>query len=153
MWTVEHHFTDYTMCPDPLQLLTWLAGRTERVLLGTGVVVLPWHDPVRVAEQIALLDNLSGGRLLLGIGRGIARIEYEGFGVDMDTSRERFVGVGRGGARAPWSRVGSKPTESCCRSLGATCGRGPSSRSAAAPMPRPSRPTRCRSWLGSASAS
>ena len=91
MWTVEHHFTDYTMCPDPLQLLSWLAGRTERVLLGTGVVVLPWHDPVRVAEQIALLDNLSGGRLLLGIGRGIARIEYEGFGVDMDTSRERFV--------------------------------------------------------------
>jgi len=91
VWSVEHHFTDYTMCPDPLQLLSWLAGRTERVLLGTGVVVLPWHDPVRVAEQIALLDNLSGGRLLLGIGRGIARIEYEGFGVDMDTSRERFV--------------------------------------------------------------
>jgi alkanesulfonate monooxygenase SsuD/methylene tetrahydromethanopterin reductase-like flavin-dependent oxidoreductase (luciferase family) len=91
LWTVEHHFSDYTMCPDPLQLLTWLAARTERVLLGTGVVVLPWHDPVRVAEQIALLDNLSGGRVVLGIGRGIARIEYDGFRVDMDSSRERFV--------------------------------------------------------------
>jgi alkanesulfonate monooxygenase SsuD/methylene tetrahydromethanopterin reductase-like flavin-dependent oxidoreductase (luciferase family) len=91
VWTVEHHFTDYTMCPDPLQFLTWVAGRTERMLLGTAVVVLPWHDPVRVAEQVSLLDHLSGGRLLLGIGRGIARIEYDGFRVDMDTSRERFV--------------------------------------------------------------
>ena len=91
IWTVEHHFTDYTMCPDPVQLLTYLAGRTTRVQLGTGVIVLPWHDPMRVAEQITLLDNLSGGRMILGIGRGLARVEYEGFGVDMNTSRERFV--------------------------------------------------------------
>ena len=43
------------------------------------VVVLPWHDPIRVAEQVAMLDNLSGGRVILGIGRGLARVEYEGF--------------------------------------------------------------------------
>ena len=91
LWTVEHHFTDYTMCPDPVQLLTYLAGRTQRIQLGTGVIVLPWHDPMRIAEQITMLDNLSGGRLLLGIGRGLARVEYEGFGVDMNTSRERFI--------------------------------------------------------------
>jgi alkanesulfonate monooxygenase SsuD/methylene tetrahydromethanopterin reductase-like flavin-dependent oxidoreductase (luciferase family) len=91
LWTVEHHFTDYTLCPDPLQLLTYLAGQTRRIQLGTGVIVLPWHDPVRLAEQITLLDNLSGGRVILGIGRGIARVEYEGFRVPMDTSRERFV--------------------------------------------------------------
>ncbi len=91
IWTVEHHFTDYTMCPDPLQLLTYLAAQTRRIQLGTGVIVLPWHDPVRVAEQITLLDNLSGGRVILGIGRGIARVEYDGFRVPMDTSRQRFV--------------------------------------------------------------
>ena len=54
-------------------------------------IVLPWHDPLRVAEQVALLDNLSGGRMIFGIGRGLARIEYEGFRVDMNTSRERLV--------------------------------------------------------------
>lgn len=91
IWTVEHHFTDYTMCPDPVQFLTYLAARTSRVQLGTGVIVLPWHDAMRVAEQITMLDNLSGGRMILGIGRGLARVEYEGFGVDMNTSRERFV--------------------------------------------------------------
>ena len=66
VWTVEHHFTDYTMCPDPLQFLTYMAGRTARVQLGSMVVVLPWHDPMRVAEQISMLDHLSGGRLILG---------------------------------------------------------------------------------------
>ncbi len=95
IWTVEHHFTDYTMCPDPLQLLTWLAGKTSHIRLGTAVVVLPWHDPIRVAEQIALLDNLSGGRLILGLGRGLARVEYAGFRVDMGTSRQRFIEYAR----------------------------------------------------------
>jgi alkanesulfonate monooxygenase SsuD/methylene tetrahydromethanopterin reductase-like flavin-dependent oxidoreductase (luciferase family) len=91
IWTVEHHFTDYTMCPDPVQFLTWVAARHPHVRLGTGVIVLPWHDPLRCAEQIAVLDNLSDGRLILGIGRGLARIEYEGFRVDMNSSRERFT--------------------------------------------------------------
>jgi alkanesulfonate monooxygenase SsuD/methylene tetrahydromethanopterin reductase-like flavin-dependent oxidoreductase (luciferase family) len=55
------------------------------------VVVLPWHDPMRVAEQIALLDHLSGGRLILGLGRGLARVEYEGFRIEQSTGRQRFV--------------------------------------------------------------
>ena len=73
-WTVEHHFDDYTMVPDVCQFLTYMAGRTSRIKLGTAVIVLPWHDPVRVAEQISMLDILSEGRLLVGFGRGAARI-------------------------------------------------------------------------------
>src|SRR5262249_49792914 len=52
LWGVEHHFTDYTMCPDVLQYLTYFAGRTTRIQLGSMVVVLPWHEPLRVAEQV-----------------------------------------------------------------------------------------------------
>ena len=91
IWSVEHHFTDYTMCPDPLQFLSYMTGRCPRLQVGTMVVVLPWHDPVRVAEQISMLDNLCGGLLLLGLGRGLGRIEYEGFRIDMSEGRERFV--------------------------------------------------------------
>jgi len=91
VWTVEHHFTDYTMCPDPLQFLTYMAGRTQRAKLGSMVVVLPWHDPLRVAEQVSMLDNLSGGRLILGLGRGAGRVEFDGFRQDMGDSRPRFI--------------------------------------------------------------
>jgi alkanesulfonate monooxygenase SsuD/methylene tetrahydromethanopterin reductase-like flavin-dependent oxidoreductase (luciferase family) len=91
LWAVEHHFTDYLLSPDPLQLLAWLGARHRAVRLGTAVVVLPWHEPVRCAERIAQLDNLSEGRLILGLGRGLAKVEYDGFGVEMDTSRARFV--------------------------------------------------------------
>ena len=91
LWTVDHHFSGYSMSPDPLQILTWFAGQTEDLLLGTAVIVLPWHDPIHIAEQVTLLDNMSEGRLLLGIGRGLARLEYEGFRVDRGTSRERFI--------------------------------------------------------------
>ena len=62
IWSVEHHFTDYTMCPDVVQFLSYMAGRTRTAKLGSMVVVLPWHDPMRVAEEVSMLDNLSGGR-------------------------------------------------------------------------------------------
>src|SRR5213594_2362282 len=91
IWGVEHHFTDYTMCPDVLQFLTYMAGRTRTVGLGSMVVVLPWHDPLRVAEQVAMLDHMSNGRLILGLGRGLGRVEFEGFRVPMEESRQRFV--------------------------------------------------------------
>jgi alkanesulfonate monooxygenase SsuD/methylene tetrahydromethanopterin reductase-like flavin-dependent oxidoreductase (luciferase family) len=90
-WAIEHHFTDYTMCPDPVQFLTWVAARTKHIQIGTAVIVLPWHDPMRVAEQVSLLDHLSGGRVILGIGRGLGRVEFNGFRVAMDESRPRFV--------------------------------------------------------------
>jgi alkanesulfonate monooxygenase SsuD/methylene tetrahydromethanopterin reductase-like flavin-dependent oxidoreductase (luciferase family) len=91
VWGVEHHFTDYTMCPDVLQFLTWVAGRTTHVGVGSMVVVLPWHDPLRVAEQVSVLDHMSGGRLILGLGRGLGRVEFTGFRVPMEESRGRFV--------------------------------------------------------------
>ncbi|MEW6296348.1 MAG: LLM class flavin-dependent oxidoreductase [Thermodesulfobacteriota bacterium] len=91
IWGLDHHFTGYVMSPDPCQLLSYIAGRTRRVQLGTAVIVLPWHDPVEVAEKIALLDLLSGGRTIFGFGRGAASIEYAGFRVSMEEARERFV--------------------------------------------------------------
>src|SRR6202795_3260514 len=90
LFALEHHFTGYAMSPSPTQLLSYYAGRTRRITLGTAVIVLPWHDPVRVAEQIALLDVLSGGRCLFGFGRGAARVEYAGFRIPMDEARPRF---------------------------------------------------------------
>jgi alkanesulfonate monooxygenase SsuD/methylene tetrahydromethanopterin reductase-like flavin-dependent oxidoreductase (luciferase family) len=91
IWVAEHHFTDYTMCPNPLQFLTYMAGRTSRVELGSMVVVLPWHQPARVAEEVAVLDHVSGGRAVLGIGRGIGRIEFDGLGAPMQESRQMFT--------------------------------------------------------------
>lgn len=91
IWSVEHHFTDYTMCPDVLQFLTYMAACTSTIKLGSMVCVLPWHDPVRVAEQIAMLDTMSGGRVILGLGRGTGRVEFDGFGVEMSEARDRFA--------------------------------------------------------------
>ena len=91
VWTPEHHFSDYQLTPNVPQFLSWVAGRTERVKLGTMVSVLPWHDPVRVAESFCLLDHLSQGRAILGVGRGLGRIEFDGFRVKMNESRTRFV--------------------------------------------------------------
>ena len=91
IWGVEHHFTDYTMCPDVLQFLTYIAGRTQHTQLGSMVVVLPWHDPMRVAEEVSMLDNISGGRFILGMGRGAGKVEFDGFRLPMDESRARFV--------------------------------------------------------------
>ncbi|MEW6476628.1 MAG: LLM class flavin-dependent oxidoreductase [Actinomycetota bacterium] len=90
IWGVEHHFTNYTMSPDVLQFLTYMAGRTTTVKLGSMVLVLPWHDTVRAAEQILLLDHMSDGRFILGLGRGTGKCEFDGLRVSMATARERF---------------------------------------------------------------
>ncbi|WP_433521445.1 LLM class flavin-dependent oxidoreductase [Nocardia pseudovaccinii] len=90
VWAVEHHFSEYSMCPDNILFLAHVAGLTERIRLGTGAVILPWHDPLRVAERMIMLDILSGGRALLGVGRGLARTEYEAFRIPMGESRDRF---------------------------------------------------------------
>lgn len=91
LWALEHHFTGYSMSPNPAELLAYFAGRTSRIALGTAVIVLPWHDPIRVAEQVALIDVLSGGRSIFGFGRGAATVEYEGFRIPMGEARARFV--------------------------------------------------------------
>ena len=90
VWAVEHHFEDYSLCPDNLLLLSHVAGRTERIKLGTGAVIVPWNDPLRVAEKALMLDTISGGRVLLGLGRGLSRREYVPFRIPLDETRERF---------------------------------------------------------------
>jgi len=89
-WAVEHHFFPYSMCPDNLQFLAQVAAMTRRIRLGTGAVIMPWNDPYRVAAKVALLDNQSGGRALLGFGRGLSRREYAAWNIPMDEARGRF---------------------------------------------------------------
>lgn len=86
----EHHFADYQLTSQQSMILSWLASQTSRIKLGTFVTVLPWHDPVRVAEQFSVLDHLSGGRAILGLGRGLGQKEFVGFRVPMGESRRRF---------------------------------------------------------------
>jgi alkanesulfonate monooxygenase SsuD/methylene tetrahydromethanopterin reductase-like flavin-dependent oxidoreductase (luciferase family) len=90
LWSAEHHFKDYSFVPDNLQLMSYLTAACPDIDLGTAAVIVPWHDPLRVAEQAAVLDLLSKGRLRLGLGRGLARREFAAFRMSMDESRERF---------------------------------------------------------------
>ncbi|MBQ0719345.1 MAG: LLM class flavin-dependent oxidoreductase [Gammaproteobacteria bacterium] len=91
IWCTEHHFTDYVLSPNIIEFLSYMAGRTTTLKLGTAAVILPWHkDPLRVATDFAMLDNLSGGRAMAGFGRGLAQVEYDGFGISMDESRDRM---------------------------------------------------------------
>ncbi|HEX4110449.1 MAG TPA: LLM class flavin-dependent oxidoreductase [Solirubrobacteraceae bacterium] len=87
---VEHHFEDYGMCGDNFMFLAYLAARTERAKLMTGACILPWNDPLRVVEKMAMLENLAPGRCNLGLGRGLSKKEYRGFRQDMNESRDRF---------------------------------------------------------------
>ena len=90
LWSAEHHFNDYSFIPDNIHLMTYLAALCPSIDLGTAAVILPWHDPLRVAENAAVLDLLSRGRFRLGMGRGLARREFAAFRLSMDESRERF---------------------------------------------------------------
>jgi alkanesulfonate monooxygenase SsuD/methylene tetrahydromethanopterin reductase-like flavin-dependent oxidoreductase (luciferase family) len=91
-WAIDHHFSPYIMTGGAIQHLTYLAGQTSRIDLGTMVIVLPWYDPVQVAEQVSVLDNLlQGRRLTLGLGRGAAKREFDGYRIPMDESRDRFA--------------------------------------------------------------
>ncbi len=87
---VEHHFTGFGQVSASLNLLTWLGARTRNLRLGTAVLVLPWHNPVLLAEQAATLDLLSGGRLDFGIGKGYRHNEFAGFCLDMAEAEARF---------------------------------------------------------------
>jgi alkanesulfonate monooxygenase SsuD/methylene tetrahydromethanopterin reductase-like flavin-dependent oxidoreductase (luciferase family) len=89
-FVVEHHFTGYGQVSATLNLLTWLGARTRRLRLGTAVLVLPWHNPVLLAEQTATLDLLSEGRLDFGIGKGYRYNEFAGFCVPMEEADARF---------------------------------------------------------------
>ena len=90
---VEHHFTGFGQVSASLNLLTWLGARTRHLRLGTAVLVLPWHNPVLLAEQAATLDLLSGGRLDFGIGKGYRHNEFAGFCIPLEEADARFEEV------------------------------------------------------------
>src|SRR6201981_276321 len=91
LWSAEHHFNDYSFVPDNLQLMTYLTALCPNVDLGTAAVILPWHDPLRVAEQAAVLDMLSKGRLRLGLGAGLARRGVAAFLLGQEGGGARIV--------------------------------------------------------------
>jgi len=90
IWPAEHHFTEYGYCASPALSLAAVASVTKRIRLGTGVVVLPFNHPIRVAEDFAMLDLMSDGRVDFGVGRGYQPGEYKGFGIDQTKSRGIF---------------------------------------------------------------
>ncbi len=92
VWAPQHFGTPYGMTPNPLQALAYVAGRTERIGLGTMVIVLPWWNPVQCAHEIAYLDILSKGRFdTIGFGRGVAKSEFGALGIDREQARQRFA--------------------------------------------------------------
>jgi alkanesulfonate monooxygenase SsuD/methylene tetrahydromethanopterin reductase-like flavin-dependent oxidoreductase (luciferase family) len=90
LFMVEHHFTGQGQVSASMTVLAYLAARTKNIRLGTAVVVLPWHNPVLVAEQAATLDLLSGGRVDFGVGKGYRQAEFDGFCIPMAEATERF---------------------------------------------------------------
>ncbi|MEF2074059.1 LLM class flavin-dependent oxidoreductase [Consotaella aegiceratis] len=90
-WFAEHHFTNYSLSVSPLMMASFLAGTTKRIKLGPAVVVLPLHNPLRVAQEIALLDQQTGGRAALGLGSGYQRYEFDRFGIDIAAKNEVFL--------------------------------------------------------------
>src|SRR5208282_6250306 len=89
-FVVEHHFTGFGQVSASLNLLTWVAARTTTLRLGTAVVVLPWHNPVLLAEQAATIDLMSNGRLEFGVGKGYRHNEFASFCIPIAEADERF---------------------------------------------------------------
>lgn len=90
VWLAEHHFNTYSVCPSVHVMGTMVAARTERLRIGTAVSLAPMYHPLRLAEEVALLDVLSGGRVNWGAGRGNDPTEFGVFGLDLDSSYGRF---------------------------------------------------------------
>jgi alkanesulfonate monooxygenase SsuD/methylene tetrahydromethanopterin reductase-like flavin-dependent oxidoreductase (luciferase family) len=93
VWLTEHHFIEYGISVDPSLLASAAASRTRRVRIGLAAAILPFHDPIRLAEQLAMVDILSGGRLDVGVGRGNRPTEFAGYRIPQVESRERFEEV------------------------------------------------------------
>jgi alkanesulfonate monooxygenase SsuD/methylene tetrahydromethanopterin reductase-like flavin-dependent oxidoreductase (luciferase family) len=90
MWLAEHHFSTYGLLSRPLMYALHLANKTRHIRVGTAVIVVPLHHPLVIAEEIATLDLLTGGRLDVGLGRGYQRYEFERLGVELGESRTRW---------------------------------------------------------------
>lgn len=93
VWLAEHHFSEYGILGNPITLGMAIAERTKRIKIGTAVLVLPFYDPVRLAEDIALLDIISGGRVVIGVGRGYQPKEFAGFRIPLEEGKARYQEV------------------------------------------------------------
>jgi len=90
-WFAEHHFSNYCLCPSPMTMTTWMAGQTSRIRLGPAVIVAPLYEPIRLAEDIGVADQISGGRLVLGFGTGYQAYEFHKFGRDLKDARAALL--------------------------------------------------------------
>ena len=90
-WFLEHHFSDYYPTPSPLVFMAHIAAECPTLGLGTSVLVIPWYHPLRLAEEISMVNALTQGTLHIGMGRGTAKMEYDAYGVDMNEARARFA--------------------------------------------------------------
>src|SRR5436309_9084207 len=90
IWLAEHHFSTYGYLSRPVQLATFIAAKTTRLRVGTAVIVVPLHHPLIIAEEIATLDLLAGGRVDIGLGRGYQQYEFQRLGLDLDSARTRW---------------------------------------------------------------
>src|SRR6188472_2481778 len=90
VWLAEHHFSSFSVCPSVHMMGVLAAARTTRLRIGTGVSLAPFYHPLRLAEEVALLDQISGGRVNWGAGRGFARVEFAAFGIPGEESAPRF---------------------------------------------------------------
>ncbi|MBK6663966.1 MAG: LLM class flavin-dependent oxidoreductase [Thermoflexaceae bacterium] len=90
VWLAEHHFNTYSVCPSVTQMGTYIAARTKNLRIGTAVTLAGFYHPLRLAEELALLDTLSGGRLNWGAGRGFDSKEFRAFNVPVEESSDRF---------------------------------------------------------------
>ena len=91
VWIAEHAFSEHSIISSPHTLLAAIATQTKRVKIGVACTIVPWHHPMRMAQDLATLDIISQGRLIIGVGRGYQKREFDAYGVDMSESRERFV--------------------------------------------------------------
>src|SRR5260370_4140720 len=90
VWLAEHHFSSFSVCPSVHMMGVLAAARTTRLRIGTGVSLARFYHALRLGEEVALLDQVSGGRVNWGAGRGFARVEFENFGVPPEESASRF---------------------------------------------------------------
>ena len=90
-WFAEHHFSDYSLCPSPMMAAAWCAPVTKRIRLAPGVLVLPLYHPLRLAQEIGMLDQMCDGRFVLGVGTGYQDYEFDRFGVNLREGGDRFL--------------------------------------------------------------
>ena len=91
VWIAEHGFSEHSILSSPHSMLAAIAAQTERVKVATAVTIVPWYHPLRMAHDLATIDVISKGRLIVGVGRGYQKHEYDAYGLDMNEARERFV--------------------------------------------------------------